>query len=415
MTIYHILENMKTKQGNHQKKITPEQRRKIDFFPIVLMICLVVLALFHTIVFSNFSKLLQIPETGDFLSALKIRSYKISGLIIIAIISIVLTFKVFSKKIIQFILSTILWVFIFFYLGELYCSTFPLSQGNGEAYVAKIWFKKYWKLNKFDFRDRDFNFTDVQDKKTILYIGDSYVAGHGIKNTADRSPDILEKLFNGKYFVINGGRSGAGTLTESYIIRSFPIQPSYIVFNHVPNDIEDRIPSDNHITSLYKNEDTPFAKSLFKHSRNSVLGDMIYYFFKGISFAKIQKQYAKTHPESKKNMYNWYQEDSVFKQHLSDLQEITHYVTDSMNAKLIFVTYPDNYDFDSSDLYINKKIAQSIKPHKNLYFLNTTDIFKTKNIKTKVNFLDGHPSIEINKLVADSLFAKIKDIEQNAN
>lgn len=406
---------MKPKKGNLQKKIISKETRKIDFFPVALMVCIVALVLFHIIVFSNFSKLLQIPEAADFLSALKMRSYKIIGLALIALIAIALTFKVFSKKSFQIAITTILWLLIFLYIGEVYLSTYPPSQGNGEAYVAKIWFKKYWKLNKFDFRDRDFSFKDIQDKKIILYIGDSYVAGHGIKNPADRSPDLLEKLLKEEYFIINGGRSGAGTLTESNFIRSFPLQPSYVVLNHVPNDIEDRIPPDDNITSLYKKEDAPFAKFLFKHSRNSVFGDMVYYFVKGSSFAKLQKQYAKEHPTFKTNMYNWYQEDSIFAQHLADLQETADYVIDSMKTSLIFVTYPDSYDFDSSNIYINKKIEASLRPNQKLYFLNTTEIFKTKGIKTKVNIFDGHPSEKIHKMVADSLLAKIKAIENAAN
>ena len=54
---------------------------------------------------------------------------------------------------------------------------------------------------------------------------------------------------------------------------------------------------------------------------------------------------------------------------------------------------------------INQKIAPQFKDEKNVFIFNTTALFKRINQKGRVvNMFDGHPSAQMNKIIADSLF-----------
>jgi len=81
--------------------------------------------------------------------------------------------------------------------------------------VSKRWFSRHVRLNSQGFRDTEpFTRLVPEGKQRIVFIGDSFTFGHGVKRIADRFSDRVADGLNqaqpGKYIVANLGRSGIG-------------------------------------------------------------------------------------------------------------------------------------------------------------------------------------------------------------
>lgn len=87
--------------------------------------------------------------------------------------------------------------------------------------ASKLWFSKYWKpINSLGFRDRE----PQNNYNVILFVGDSFTAGHGLKSVDDRFSNIVESNLyknNKQYTVINIGKLSADTLGECNVMKNF--------------------------------------------------------------------------------------------------------------------------------------------------------------------------------------------------
>jgi len=117
---------------------------------------------------------------------------------------------------------------------------YPYSHRTGYTLAAKRWRDYYWRpVNKLKMRDRPIEGDDMaQYKKRIFFIGDSFTAGHGIKNVEDRYSNLIDSKLPDGYRVINLGRNGNDTGTELYRLFNLPIRPDILVFQYFANDIE---------------------------------------------------------------------------------------------------------------------------------------------------------------------------------
>ncbi|MBK7140201.1 MAG: SGNH/GDSL hydrolase family protein [Bacteroidetes bacterium] len=383
---------------------TPSKKKKLNPFNIFILLVIGLIFTLHHFTFKDLSTAFLKLEKIEFLNFIFFRNIKLCILILLLFVLLFLFKKIGITGWKWYVLSVFISVFQLFYGIELYLSVMPPSQGNGEAFVSKLWFQKYWEVNNYKYRDRAFKIESVSNKNIILYVGDSYVAGHGIKKTSQRTPNLLELLLKNKYYIINGGRNGIGTRDEFKIIRNFPISPKLIILTHVSNDIND-VKSESELNNRKNTSPSRLINFLYKNSRNSFFFDLIYIFKKNQSFFKNEQ--SESGIETKRFDYEYYKVDSLQKLHFNDLKTIVDYVTDSIKSKIVILTYPEGDDntIDSSNFYINQKIASHFKDEKNVFIFNTTALFKRINQKGRVvNMFDGHPSAQMNKIIADSLF-----------
>ena len=98
-------------------------------------------------------------------------------------------------------------------------------------------------MNQYGFRDKP-----VAKNKTynIFTLGDSYTAGHGLKDFKERYTNILDlelSAINPEIQVINLSRNGADTKEEYIMMEAFikdsGVEPDYIILQYFGNDIED--------------------------------------------------------------------------------------------------------------------------------------------------------------------------------
>ncbi len=105
--------------------------------------------------------------------------------------SVVLLFFVFFKGVLynnnmtdtfKNMLLSVFTIIIIFYLTEIYFSFNTKSHPIGYSLASLIWYDKYWNpVNSSGFRDKEGAIN--HNKKSIVFIGDSFTAGAGIKKS----------------------------------------------------------------------------------------------------------------------------------------------------------------------------------------------------------------------------------------
>ena len=309
-------------------------------------------------------------------------------------------------------------LFILFLLEGVFMFV-PKSYGKGDPnnLAERLWFTKYWEVNELGYRDVKFDPKSDQNKFKIAILGDSFVAGHGIKNVNDRFSNILEsKLGSSAYRVYNMGLNGADTQTEFDRLVTFPIKPNLIILVHYPNDIE-RVP-DRSITSSF-NED----KIARVHARllnitlwssliqNSYL--LNYFHYKFESSAKI---YPNSHrgkttadhmmeERNKANYQAFYLREEMFNEHLRNLSRFVS-LTEREGIPMMLMLLPETWDetIDYSAEYVNKPINQLFS-QLGVPVLDLYNLLKEISIEERVvSNRDAHLSVHSNEQIGSRLY-----------
>lgn len=272
----------------------------------------------------------------------------------------------------------------------------PRSHGVGYTKGSRNWFKYYWKENSFGFRDVE----PITSSKSILFVGDSFTAGHGIKDTKDRFSDIVDQQLS-DYNSINIGVCGADTKGEFAYMTEFinmtNIKPNTIVLQYFANDI-DIVALDNGVyfggMRPYQNLNSYFAFIV----KGSHLINFVYWFLPQTDV----HSYIDFLLESYKN-------ETVYKEHLEDLNKFITYSTQEQ-IKLIVVVFPIMTNLSlGDDIYVNK--ISRFFTNNNIETINVSSLIRKNEIeRLVVNNNDPHASEEVNAVVADEIVKLIGKI-----
>lgn len=111
------------------------------------------------------------------------------------------------------------------------------SDGFGGTLAAELWFARYWHpINGYGYRDTSIK--HFEGRSVLLVVGDSFVAGHGIRRIEDRFADRLAKLLGDKWEFAVIGDNGWDTSMEMDGLRRYPVKPNLVVLSYYINDIQ---------------------------------------------------------------------------------------------------------------------------------------------------------------------------------
>lgn len=300
-----------------------------------------------------------------------------------------------SRSIIMKILLFICYLLIIFFIAEALFMFIPISHGVGYTLAAQLWVKKYWKpINQFNFRDYEID-TSITAKRKIFVLGDSFVAGQGLKSVENRFSNIVSKRLPKRYYVVNMGINGVDTLREKEILNSFPYKPDILILVYSPNDIGDRaIANGNRFEGFVPYADlNPLLKLLVQKS-----------YFLNFVYWQFPHEDCRNYINFLKKSYS---SKSIFNAHLHDLTYFINYSKDN-KIPLYVIIFP----------YFNFKLSQEQQE----YLGKIADLFVSQQIETIVvsdliknipfkklivNKMDIHPNELANKIVADELLKQI--------
>lgn len=257
---------------------------------------------------------------------------------------------------------------------------------------SRAWFANHWDINSEGYRDIEHDSALVKGKRKIMVVGDSFVAGHGIKNPKDRFSDLLgSKLPPNEYVVFNLGVGGSDTRDEYERLVKFHHRPDLLIISWYPNDIE----QEGELFGLklqraqsYHDLVEPFTYL----ARRSYLWNYVYW--------------RLPHPSELTNYFGYIQQCFAYLKvrmhHLRELDRLISY-GDSLHVPMAAVVFPflDNAE---GSAFATDVIEARFRMH-HVPVLSVRQMLLGKPaIDYVVNQNDPHPNERLHAMVADSLF-----------
>ncbi len=230
--------------------------------------------------------------------------------------------------------------------GEAYFR-FVYAESDGLPTLAlRNWQARHWHTNSLGYRDRDWTPADWEGKQTVVVVGDSFAAGWGIEDTADRFSDVLAAQLGDGYAVINLGAPGASTVTELANLRAYPLQtPDYVIVQYTLNDIEPAALSIGLDPGL-----NPLAQ-MPAWAEQTYLGNFLYWRF--VNLARPEARGTQTYTDWLHSMYD---HSVVWDIHEQQLNALIDQI-EALGAVPAAVIFPDMLNPFGSIAYVDR-VAQ---------------------------------------------------------
>lgn len=267
-------------------------------------------------------------------------------------------------------------------LGEIY---FRYFHADSEGVMAsRNWIARYWHENAAGFRDRDWSAADFADKVTVAVAGDSFAAGWGIADPADRFSDVLAALLGDDYAVFNLGITGTSTPQQLEALREgMPVAPDVVILQYFLNDIEYAtlslglpIPERNRPTLV----------------NESYLADYL--------FSRFNSGFGENYWLTE---YASYDNFAIWDVHQQELNAFIDYV-ERIDARLIVVIFPNMQDPVGSIAYVDR-VAQVFAARGYDEILKLFDeVARWQRQDLIVSPLDAHPSVAFHHRVGELIY-----------
>jgi len=285
------------------------------------------------------------------------------------------------RKISQGLLVSFITVLLLLAAGEIY---FRYFYADTEGRLASNnWMERYWQLNSWGYRDREWTPEDWQSKTTVAIVGDSLAAGWGINDPADRFGDVLARHLGADYAVFNLGVPGTSTPEQLDALKALPVQPNVVILQYFLNDIDYASLSQGINLNIL---DTP------EIARESHLANFLY--------ARLTAGFDAHYWQAR---YATYDNAVMWNVHAAELDAFAAYVR-SLGARLIVVIFPNLQDPVTSIAYVDR-VAQVFEAD------GVTDILKLYDVAAAwkpedviVSARDAHPSVALHHYVGDLLY-----------
>lgn len=385
-----------------------------NFFTITVLLSIAVGLLLFSLGLTDW---LYTPKGFNFLKY-SFRAILLTGSLFVFWKAVLKIVSISKNEIVKNALGLLGILFSLFILLEI-CFSFVLLSGGGEkTLVGKNWFNYYWKVNDLGYRDENPKDIDRAGKKNILIIGDSYVAGHGLKEENQRFSNILRTELKDCSDVFNLGVCGADTRDEFGFLTSFPVKPDLIILSYVNNDI-DKIVEKKDLLKILKTNPTTIlnlrkfkSKSGFLSSHSFFLNFIDFMLFerkRDGTFKDLLEKYSSAEKifeseEGKLIELSYYTNDSLMKLQLKNIDKFIDYSINN-HVDILFILFPKTDDrvIDYTNKTANEPIAEYLQ-NKGIEVINLTHSLKgIKENERHVNKFDPHPGIYTNMVIADTI------------
>jgi hypothetical protein len=282
---------------------------------------------------------------------------------------------------------------LLFGAGELFFR-YAYAEPDGLPTLAlRNWLDRHWQLNSAGYRDREWDPEAWAQRRTVVLVGDSFTAGWGIEDPADRFGDVLAARLGAGWAVINLGKEGTATPGQLAQLQALPLaQPDWIIWQYTLNDIDDAALSIGLDPGL-----NPFAE-MPALAGESYLANFLYWRLAGAG--------TRGHGRYVDWLFSMYDHAVVWQIHAEQLNAVIDEV-ERRGAELAVVIFPDMFfPFDSIP-YVDR-VAQVFEARG--YGDRVLKLFDQAEAmplaERIVSPRDGHPSAAFSRLVGDVIYAR---------
>ncbi len=276
------------------------------------------------------------------------------------------------------------------------CATF--SSGAQLGLTDRRWRKKNWHpINRIGFRD--FEVGEVKKTPQVVFLGDSFTAGYGVK--FDETFYFLSRSANPTpYQFVNLGKLGASTEQEaktlSRYLTAFKPELRTVIHQYLGNDIQSRM-------TMPKVDHRLPARLRVRSEGINFLDNLLF-----------SRELGGAYFEA---LYHAYRDKNLLALHLADLKKL-HTDIRKQKANLVFLVFP----FLDND-QITARSAEYIKIIRNYFnetcakndiFVDVTPLVEKLSPRERVaSCMDAHPSAQLHQLVSEVLIGILQKTKLN--
>ena len=225
-------------------------------------------------------------------------------------------------------------------LEVVFYTSFIHSDSFGFTLSAQRWKNLYWTpINAHGYRDIEH--TDVQGKKPLFVVGDSFAAGYGIEDYSQRFANVLGQKLGSEWEVFTIARNGWNTQDEYDAVVSSAHTPEVLVLSYYLNDIDSAARKAGLIHPPLV-PDIPHGLNFFVE--NSYAWNFVYW--RLYRFASVK--------DLRENEVNYllqgYQDEKVWTIHRQELLKFVEW-TSARNITLIVLVFPNLHEVEHSKRY----------------------------------------------------------------
>lgn len=289
--------------------------------------------------------------------------------------------------------------FTFIFLEFFFAYMIHPSDGFGHTLSSKLWFKKYWNpVNAYGYRDYPEKHFD--GRSVLFVVGDSFVAGHGIKRIQDRFPNKLAEMLGSNWEHVVIAQNGWQTEQELAAVREQQVVPDVIVWSYFLNDIQDSAEKIGIFPKQYFAAPSPLASKVIDKS----------FFFNFVYWRFVRATMGDDYWEYLRQCYS---NPSIWELHCEELQAVID-LARTKSAKLYVVVWP-NLSYIEQSRELTDRVVEFFK-NQDISVVDLAFYFSGRRPEQLVvNSLDGHPNPRTHHEVATLLFEQLSNASAITN
>lgn len=313
-----------------------------------------------------------------------------------------------AKKANRALLGTSL--LMLFLLLELVFMFVPQTQDVYRLGLAnKVWNLYYREPeNELRFRDKPLAGRMNTHKQTVIFLGDSYTHGIGIRHNRERFPDMVyAQMDSSKFEAFNLGRGNTDTRDEYLRLVDFGLKPDYLVLQYYHNDIEKvgaKYGYFNASQTGYKSK----KPSLLKKAGMFIglIPLECSFFLNYTAFNSAGFFFQKAGNDYKECLTKAYSDTACVREHLNDVESIIRY-SEANHTKLYVLFIPDARDIDFTQNLFDRHIIPFLKT-RGVHYITVDQAFrKHKASELIINPLNAHTNPFANAIIAEQILDSI--------
>lgn len=291
----------------------------------------------------------------------------------------------------------ITFLFLLTVLEIVFCNFIVLSDGFEVSLCSSHWFSKYWKpINSYGYRDDEH--LNLQGKKIMFVVGDSHVAGHGVKDYRDRFSGVLASKLEPVWEVINIAKNGWNIREEYEAIVSYPHKPDAIILSYCFNEIEGTVQRAGLKKPVLIKPPPKMIKPLIEYS----------YFLNGLYWVLYRVRYGKKLEREYKNFITEsYTNEFIWDLHKEEIFDIICFARNNQ-AKLLVIVFPHLFEINMSKMVYGSKVTAFLQ-NNDVLVIDVSERLKGRNPKKLIaNWFDTHPNAGLHREIGEWVLACVK-------
>lgn len=274
------------------------------------------------------------------------------------------------------------------------------SDGFNLTRSGRQWFERHWRpVNSLGYRDAE-PALPASGQRTVMILGDSFAAGHGIERAEDRFSDVAARALGPGWKVYNVSKPGWDTVDETKAMRAFPVKPDVVVLCYYLNDIFHAANEAKYPLTFSVNLPTGFTKQLIGVS---ALADYVYWrLARGGNLSGGSGTFWDT-------LRGAYADPTVWGIHAKALADIADYCREN-RITLVAVVFP-MLQAPVESAPITGKVAKALADM-GADVVDLTPAFQGRPARELVvNALDAHPNEAVHRQVGELLAGRMHSLE----